>query len=262
METRNFVNRVADSLKQNDTLEFHKIVNSRLQELLDIKLSQLKESMADPEMEAVTKIQVAAKGYGAGDSMYSNGVLIVTLRSKQAALEFSDWLEKCDSVDSYGMEIVHHEPLEGYSEKGEYDIESITDDRDFDFEFTIYLNPDLIVYDAYEVDDKDFDDDSDDGDEGDQDLGESVKRIDEVVRKIKVDATGAKRIKMQCARGFKWNPSANTCEKIGGAELAIMRKATREALLTKKSEGSAFRLRMVRRMKKAMRFRKQLGLKV
>lgn len=258
MEKQEFTNQVADSLKQNSPLDFQKIVNARLQELLDTKLTQLKESMADPEMEAVTKLQVAAKGFGASETMYDDGVLIVTLRNKQAALEFSDWLEGCDSIESYGMEVVHNEPLEGYSEKGEHDIESITDDRNFNFEFTVYLNPNLVAYDDYEFDAED----SEEAEMGDQDLGESVEQIDEVTRKVKVNAMGKKRIKMQCSRGFKWNPSTNACEKIGGAELAIMRKATRKALITKKSEGGAFRLRVSRRMKKALRYREQMGLRV
>ncbi len=258
MEKQEFTNQVADSLKQNSPLDFQKIVSARLQELLDIKLAQLKESMEDPEMEAVTKIQVAAKGYGAGETMYDDGVLIVTLRNKQAALEFSDWLEDCDSVESYEMEVVHNEPLEGYSERGEYDIESITDDRNFNFEFTIYLNPDIVAYDDYEFDIED----SEGAETGEQDLGESVEQIDEVTRKIKVNSMGKKRIKMQCARGFKWNPTTNACEKISGAELATMRKAIRKALITKKSEGSAFRLRVIRRTRKALRYRKQMGLKV
>lgn len=266
MDKRKFVNQVADSLKKNNPLGFNKAMSLRLKDLLSIKLKQLKESMADPEMEAVTKIQVAAKGYGGGDIMYEGGVLLVTLRSKQAALEFSDWLEDCEYVESYGMEVVYNKPLEGYSEKDEYDIESITDDINFNFEFTIHLDPELVNYDSYGYDGEDFDEDSeedfDENEIGEQDLGESTEQINEVIRKIKVDATGKKRIKMQCQRGFKWNPSTNSCEKISGAELATMRKAIRKALITKKSGGSAFRLRVVRRMRKALRFRKSMGLKV
>jgi hypothetical protein len=263
VEKQEFVEKVSESLKQNNTLEFQKIFTARLQELLDTKLAQLKEEMDDPEMEAVTKIEVAAKGFGGGEAEYDEGVLVVTLRSKQAALEFSDWLEDCEYVDSYGMEVIHNEPLEGYSEREDIDIDSITDDRNFSFEFTIYLNPDLVQYDPYEYEEEPEEGEAgEEGEEGEEEIGESVEQIDEVTRVVKVNFKGKKRIKMQCQRGFKWNPSTKSCEKIGGAELATMRKAIRKELLTKKSKGSGFRKRVVRKMKKAMRYRKQMGLPV
>lgn len=258
MEKQEFIDKIAESLQQNNPLEFNKILTTRLQELLDNKLAQLKEGLTDPEIEAVTKIQVAAKGFGGGDVLYDDGVLIVTLRSKQAALEFSDWLEDSEYVESYGMEVIHNEPLEGFSERGEIDIDAITDDRNFEFEFTIFLDPEIVQYDPYEYDEEE----SEEPDTEEQDLGESVEQINEVTRKIRVNAMGKKRIKMQCQRGFKWNPSTHSCEKISGTELAVMRKAIRKALITKKSEGNTFRLRVARKVRKALRFRKSLGLKV
>jgi hypothetical protein len=264
VDKQEFVNKIADSIKQNNSLEFHKVFAERLNELLSQKTTQLKEDEdIDPEMDAVTKIQVAAKNYGAGEVSYDQGVLIAVLRNKQAAIEFSDWLEDCDCVDSYGMEVIHNKPLKGYFDKDDVDIDSITDDRNFQFLFTIYLDPELVQYAPYSGEEDEEEYDEDEYDEDDQEeMGESVENIDEVERKIKVTSRGQKWIKMQCPRGFKWNPETKACEKISGAELANMRKAIRKALITKKSLGNVYRMRIIRKMKKALRYRKQMGLSV
>lgn len=83
-------------------------------------------------------------------------------------------------------------------------------------------------------------------------------QLDEVQRKVKVNALGKRRIKMQCAKGFKWNGKA--CIKISGSELASSRMAHRRAVLNKRAQGNALKLRTLRKTKKANRFRKAMGL--
>lgn len=87
-------------------------------------------------------------------------------------------------------------------------------------------------------------------------------QIDEVMRKIRVSARGLKTIKMQCGHGFKWDHSLDACVKITGAELSVMRKASRHALLTKRSEGTALKVRVKRRIRRAFKFRQMMGLKI
>lgn len=123
--------------------------------------------------------------------------------------------------------------------------------------------------DECEDDEEDEDEDSED-DDIDYETYESVKEskgnkkskksLNEVTRKIRVDARGTKTIKMKCQPGFKYNPATKTCEKITGAELAMHRKATRKALITKKNEGKALKVRVAKKIRKAKRFRKMLGL--
>jgi len=84
--------------------------------------------------------------------------------------------------------------------------------------------------------------------------------LDEVVRKIKINFKGKKRIKMKCQRGFKWDSNKRACIKIGGAEIAKMRKRLRRAVLTKRAAGNAYKVRVLRKTRKAKRFRKMLGL--
>lgn len=82
--------------------------------------------------------------------------------------------------------------------------------------------------------------------------------LDEAIRKIKVNSKGIKRIKMQCGKGFMWNGA--TCEKIVGADLANKRVSVRKMLINKKSQGSALKIRTIRKAKKAKRFRTAMGL--
>lgn len=87
-------------------------------------------------------------------------------------------------------------------------------------------------------------------------------QIDEVMRKIRINARGTRSIKMKCMPGFKWDRTISACVKISGSQLAVMRKATRHAIITKKSMGGAFKIRVKRRILKAFKFRKMAGLKV
>lgn len=257
MKKQEFIEKFYKSLKEGDISSFQKTLHSKLQEYYDKKLKELEEQLSDIETEAVTKIQIAAKEHGARDNfLYEQGVAIVTIPNKQAAIDFSDWLEEYEYVDSYDIEAVYKNPVTGYDEKGEYNIDQISDDTNFEFEFTIFLDPSIVQFDQYVYDDEE------EQDEDDDEIIESVEQLDEVTRKIKVNFRGQKKIKMKCARGFKWNPNTGACEKISGEELAKMRKSIRKALITKKAKGSAFRLRVVRKMRKALRYRKQMGLKV
>ena len=63
---------------------------------------------------------------------------------------------------------------------------------------------------------------------------------------------------MQCRPGFKWDGSA--CVKITGAELAVNRKAKRQMVISKRSQGNALKIRVLRKTRKANRFRKAMGL--
>ena len=91
-------------------------------------------------------------------------------------------------------------------------------------------------------------------------FGETIS-LDEVKKRIQVSFTGKKRVKMQCAKGFKYDATAKTCVKIGGDELATRRKASIKALVSRKAGGAALKNRAAIRTKKAMKFRSALGLK-
>lgn len=89
----------------------------------------------------------------------------------------------------------------------------------------------------------------------------SPQALHEVKRRIKVNFKGVKRIKMQCQKGYKYDTTRKVCVKIAGSELATMRRARIKAVRTKKAMGSSFKVRTVRKMMKADRFRKLLGIR-
>ena len=88
----------------------------------------------------------------------------------------------------------------------------------------------------------------------------SNKVLTELTRVIKVNSLGKKRIKMQCQKGFKYDPERKVCVKISGNELAISRIAHRQMSRTKRTLGQSYKTRIVRRIKRAKRFRKLMGL--
>ncbi|MEG1299242.1 MAG: hypothetical protein RSC93_00865 [Erysipelotrichaceae bacterium] len=85
--------------------------------------------------------------------------------------------------------------------------------------------------------------------------------LNEIKRKIKVNFRGIKRIKMQCSKGFKYDSERKTCVKITGGDMATMRKAHIKMARTKKSLGTSYKIRVLKKTRKAERFRKVMGLK-
>lgn len=79
--------------------------------------------------------------------------------------------------------------------------------------------------------------------------------------KIKVNSRGVKRKKRVCPPGMKVNASGTGCEPIKAQEKQHRRVGVRMARRTVKSQGSTLQRRKRLRTRKAMRFRKSLGLK-
>lgn len=85
-------------------------------------------------------------------------------------------------------------------------------------------------------------------------------RLDEIEKIIKVNFRGKRRFKMQCKKGYKYDVTRKACVLITGAQLATSRIAHRQMARTKKSLGSGYKTRIVRKMKRAQRFRKLMGI--
>lgn len=84
--------------------------------------------------------------------------------------------------------------------------------------------------------------------------------LTEIKRKAKVNFKGKKRIKIQCAKGFKYDANRRVCVKISGSEMMKMKRSHIKMARTKKSAGIGFKNRTVRKMRKANRFRKLMGI--
>lgn len=248
------LNEQLASLEENEeNKEAIMAIKEEIQTIQDLANGLILESEGeDPERDAVNKIRIQARMMGAGDATYAEGVMYVEFRGKQAVSDFADWLESgADEVFGYEINVLHNDKIDGVESDVDVELDQITDDRDYFFGVTIYLNPELVQYNEYELE---VDEDGNIVDEN----GE----LNEVVRKVKIDSRGNKTIKMKCARGFKWDVESKACVKITGAQLAKMRKSLRRAVLTKRSKGTAYRARVIRKTNKAKRFRKMMGLGV
>lgn len=247
------LNEQLASLEENEeNKETIQAINEEIQTIHDIANGVIMESEGeDPERDAVNKLRIQARMMGAGDAAYAEGAMYVEFRDKQAVSDFADWLENdADEVFGYEINVLHNDKVDGLESDVDVELDQITDDRNFFFGVTVYLNPDLVQYNEYELE---VDEDGNIVDEN----GE----LNEVVRKVKINFRGKKRIKMKCARGFKWDAEKKACVKITGAQLAKMRKSLRRAVLTKRSKGTAYKARVLRKTRKAKRFRRMMGLR-
>lgn len=201
-------------------------------------MSPLNESDgADSAFSAALTLKVVAQQCGGYDVLTDNAAISVAFDTDAALGQFLDLLDSDPSVYTY--EVV----TEGDEDAPILDFETMNRGAAARSIVYVYLSSDYVLWDPYE-----YDEDDDGG------------SLTEVKRKIKVNSRGKRRIKMQCKPGFRWDPGAKACVKIGGAELATKRRSIRRSLITKRSMGSTFKRRVVRKTKKAMRFRAALGL--
>lgn len=206
-------------------------------------------AMNDLEKDAVVTLKELGRQLGSDVGAYSGGVLRLTFGKKDAVQHFTDELENQDYVDSYEIE-AHKEGVK--SDEEEVDFDSVVFDEGYDFDVYVYLYPEIVSEPEFEYD----------ADEDEQfDESTNVEFLQEVRRRIKVNFRGKRRIKMQCRPGFRWDASKRSCVKITGSEVATKRKAMRKMVRTKKSKGTSFRARVLRKTRKAKRFRKSMGLK-
>ncbi|ASD50375.1 hypothetical protein FDI24_gp096 [Acidovorax phage ACP17] len=235
-----------NSSPESQTQLLESRIKDRVAQVLAAKIAeklpsaQLKESS---EGGADLKLLALAKSFGGKDTDYQEGVFVAEFESQAALDHFADALDDLDCVDSYEIRVQG-----GDGEVVSYDALP----QDIRAVVIVYLGEDYIDYGFYETEDEDH--------EAAQVEPDQSIELNEVARRIKVNSRGTKRIKMQCQPGYKWDANNRACVKITGNELATKRKANRRAVLTKKSMGSTFKKRVVRKTKKAMRYRKALGL--
>ena len=213
--------------------------------------------MSDAEAKAVVELKELGRQLGSDVGEYDNGVLTLVFKNKKAVEDYSDALELNPLVYGYEVEAYAEDLNHGYLETDELEIDHILFDGIFEYEFTVYIDPSIVQYASEEIEISDEDGDG----YSDQELDIENGQIFEVRRRIKVNFRGKRRIKMQCRVGFKWDSEKRSCVKITGAEVAKKRKSMRRAMRTRKSKGTGFKVRVLRKTRKAKRFRKSMGLK-
>lgn len=207
------------------------------------------------ELDVVLTLKETARQLGSSDEgEYAEGVLILYFTNKQAILDYANFLDTNDHVFSYEIEAFAKEIMHGYVNDESLPLENIVFDTGFEFEITVIVDSSLISYPPVEIELEDLDG------QGYAEIDDSNGTLMEVRRRVKVNFRGKRRVKMQCRPGFKWDATKRTCTKITGSEQAKKRKELRKAVRTKKAKGQAFKVRVQRKTKKAMRFRKALGI--
>ena len=78
--------------------------------------------------------------------------------------------------------------------------------------------------------------------------------------KIKVNSKGVKKKKRICPKGMKVSPSGSGCVPIKATEKQAHKVGSRKAQRKIKSGGAALKRRKLLKTRKALRFRKNLGL--
>lgn len=206
--------------------------------------------------DIIIELSTAAMSFGGKDTTESEGVVLIEFDNKQGLSHFADYLDNCEYVDDFEIRASHinvhadtEEPVD------DLQLVSIRDDAQYKFFIIIYIWPQFVEYNAEEPED------SDESGEEVVVASESVEQVDEVIRKIRVNAAGMKSIKMSCGKGYKWNPVAKVCVQMSGQVLATLRMAIRKALITKRGEGVALATRVKRKRARAMVMRKRMGLK-
>lgn len=76
----------------------------------------------------------------------------------------------------------------------------------------------------------------------------------------KVNAKGKRRRRLKCGPGFKLSADGSRCQVMKAGEKRDRRIGNRKAIRSKKRMGLGYGRKIERRKKKAMRFRKMMGL--
>lgn len=205
--------------------------------------------LGDEERFVVMRLKELARHCGGDQGAYEEGLLSVSFKNRQGVLQFADALELDDQVVTYEIHASHEDLDLGYMEDA--DIDNVIMDGNFEFEIDVVINPEIVQFAPEEIEVED----------GVVDVDDDNGFIMEVRRRIKVNFSGKRRVKMQCRPGFKWDAGRHTCVKITGAEVAQKRLQLRRAVRTKKAKGQSFKVRVLRKTRKANRFRKSMGLK-
>lgn len=213
------------------------------------------DAVSSVEKDCIIAIKELARQLGSDPGSYSTGVLSMVFKNKQAVVDFMDAVDMLtcsDNIEEIDIEVRSEDLTKGLMEPGTLDFRDIIFDGRFEFTVHIYLDPSIVNFGSFDLDIE--------GDESEYDDSNFAQDLYEVRRRVKVNFRGKRRIKMQCKPGFKWDVEKKACLKITGAEVAKMRKSIRKSVRTKRSLGSAFKTRVLRKQRKARRFRKSMGL--
>lgn len=215
-------NNLIESFRDDNVLLFKEETTNLLNKIYEDKLDNLKKSLFETketeEETVVTTIQTASKSYGGGNYSYGEGVLYITVPNKQAALDFSKYLDSNDNVVSYEVAVELDK-----TENSIVDLESLTSDVIAEFTFIIFLKSDFINYEPVLFSKETIDPSDHDklinhlqnptiNESSDETLiGLSEATGKKIIKFKRVGDVIEKLIKIQCPPGQKFDPNSKQC---------------------------------------------------
>src|SRR5690606_12236890 len=106
----------------------------------------------DEERDAVMHIKELGRQLGSDPGSYASGVLRLTFKNKKAASDYTDALEEIDFVDGYEIEVYRENLPDGFVEAEEYDFDNVMFDNGFEFNVFVYLIPEIVSEEPFEID--------------------------------------------------------------------------------------------------------------
>jgi len=145
-----------DSLKNDDTTEFQKLVEQKINTIFHKLMESIEiESETAEEIVCINDININAEGLGATEVTYKEGIMSVYFTNKEGAISFATYLDNNDNVETYEFNILHDE--EDTLDIAEIDIEDITDDLGYEFEFIVEIDSEIVNYSDDFMSDMDYD---------------------------------------------------------------------------------------------------------
>lgn len=77
---------------------------------------------------------------------------------------------------------------------------------------------------------------------------------------IRVHSNATKTKKLVCPHGYQPNEEGSSCVPISSEQKLHMKQGAREAKITKKAEGEGLKKKTLKKRKKALKFRKMMGV--
>ena len=233
--------KYTDLLKDNDTTEFQKLVEQKINTIFHKLMESIEiESETTEEINTINDININAEGLGATEITYKEGIMGVYLTNKEGAIAFATYLDDNENVESYEFNILHDE--EESVKVDEIDIEDITEDLGYEFEFIIELDPEIVNYSEDFTSDADYDE-----------LTESKKivKLNELTFRKAVNNLGRITKKAVCGPGQKFKNGH--CVAMKSAEKQARKKAGIHA--AKQRRGMMAKI--AKKVARASMFRKQ-----
>ena len=141
----------AEALKNNDSVTFQQIAEKRIIKTFNKILESIDIANDTSEEGAVlSDINDKAEELGAIDVNYQDGIVQVIFDSKDVVVDFADFLDDIDDVEDYEMNFLHDEGDSDFPED-EVEMDNISDEGDYEYEFIIEINPNIVNYSNEEL---------------------------------------------------------------------------------------------------------------